>query len=243
VRVVHNVQKAEKMEDMGNRVPRIYTALDNKQVEYQSHMIEVEGMIKNHAFTILIDSRASHSYAYPRVVESLQLLRNKHGKSWLVHLATGTKRKVMELVKSCLVDMNGLSTRAELKILPLGSYECLIGMGWLDQHHTILDYHKNEFTCLDEEGNRRTIQGIPRVVIVREISSMQLKKCYRKGCQLFAAHLEEAPEDKVSKIKYHAVLKYFEDVFQEVPGLLPKIDIDFFCKLDAWRSSSIKRSL
>jgi hypothetical protein len=43
------------VEDMGKSVPRIYVALDNKQAEFQSHMIEVEGMINNHAFTILID--------------------------------------------------------------------------------------------------------------------------------------------------------------------------------------------
>jgi hypothetical protein len=76
------------MEDMGSRMPRIYVSLDNKQVEYQSHMIEVEGMINNHDFTILIDSRASHSYIDPRVVESLQLKRRKQGKYWLVQLAT-----------------------------------------------------------------------------------------------------------------------------------------------------------
>jgi hypothetical protein len=71
VRVVHNVQQDEIVEDMGRRVPRIYAALDNKQVEFQSHMIEVEGMINNHAFTILIDSGASHSYIDPKVVEIL----------------------------------------------------------------------------------------------------------------------------------------------------------------------------
>ena len=65
VRVVHNVQKAEKVEDMGSRIPRIYTALDNKQAEYQLRMIEVEGMINNHPFTILIDSGVSHSYIDP----------------------------------------------------------------------------------------------------------------------------------------------------------------------------------
>jgi hypothetical protein len=56
---------------------------------------------------------------------------------------------------------------------------------------------------------------------------MQLKKCYRKGCQLFASDMAEAPKDKVSSIEDHAVLKDFEDVFQEVPGLPPKRDIDF----------------
>jgi hypothetical protein len=71
------------------------------------------------------------------------------------------------MVKSCLVDMNGLNTRADLKILPLGSYDCLIGMDWLDQHHAMLDYHSKEFTCLDEEGNLRKAQGISRAVTIR----------------------------------------------------------------------------
>ena len=97
-------------------------------------------------------------------------------------MAIGTKRKVTELVKSCPVDMNGLRTKAELKILPLGSYDCLVGMDWLDQHHAILDCQNKAFTFLDEEGNWKIVQGIPRVVAIIEISKMQLNKCYRKCC-------------------------------------------------------------
>jgi hypothetical protein len=73
---------------MGSRIPRIYAALDNKQAEYQLHMIEVEGMINNQPFTILIDSGDSHSYIDPRVVENFQLSRSKHENSWLVQLET-----------------------------------------------------------------------------------------------------------------------------------------------------------
>jgi predicted aspartyl protease len=68
VRAIHNVQQAKTVEDMGKGVPRIYAALENKQAEYQSHMIEVEGMINNQTITILIDSGASHSYIDPRMV-------------------------------------------------------------------------------------------------------------------------------------------------------------------------------
>jgi hypothetical protein len=82
-------------------------------------MIEVEGMINNHAFTILIDLGVGHSYIDPKVVEILLLPRRKHGKSWLVQLATGAKGKFVELVKSCPVDMNGMSTKENLNILPL----------------------------------------------------------------------------------------------------------------------------
>jgi hypothetical protein len=103
-------------------------------------------------------------------------------------MATRSKRKVVELVKSCPVDMNGMSTRVELNMLPLGSYDFLIGMDWLEQHHAILDCRNKEFTFLGEEGNPRKVKRIPKVVTVKEISTMQLKKCYRKGCQIFPAH-------------------------------------------------------
>ena len=68
--------------------------------------------------------------------------------------------------------MNGMNTKENLNIFPLGSYDCLIGMDWLDQHHSLLDFHNKEFTFLDEEGNPRTVQGIPREVIAQEISTM-----------------------------------------------------------------------
>jgi hypothetical protein len=68
------------MEDIRKSVARIYEALDNKQEGFQSHMIEVEGIINNHSFTILIDSVASHIYIDPKVVEILQFPRSKHEK-------------------------------------------------------------------------------------------------------------------------------------------------------------------
>jgi hypothetical protein len=194
-------------------------------------MIEVEGMINNQTISILIDLGASHSYIDPKMMESFHFPRRKHGKYWLVQLATRAKRKFNEMVKSCLMEMNGLNTKADLNIFPLGSSECLIGMNWLDQNHAILECHNKAFTFLDEEGNLRKVQGIPRAVTIREISALQLKKCYRKGCQIFAAHMEETTKDKVPNLEDHAVLEDFEDVFKEVPGLPPKRDIDFSINL------------
>jgi hypothetical protein len=55
VKVVHNVQQDEMIEDMGKNVPRIYASLDNKEDEFQSHMIEVKGNINNQPISILID--------------------------------------------------------------------------------------------------------------------------------------------------------------------------------------------
>jgi hypothetical protein len=135
------------------------------------------------------------------------------------------------MVKSCLIDMNGLNNKVDLNILPLGSYDCLIGMDWLDQHHTLLDCQKKACTFLDEEGKPRKVQGIPMAVTIREISALQLKKCYRKGCEIIATHLAETPRDKVPNLEDYVLLEYFEDVFKEVPGLPPRRDIDLSINL------------
>jgi hypothetical protein len=76
--------------------------------------------------------------------------------------------------------MNGIKTKVDVNIIIIGSYVRLIGMDLLEKNHVVLDYYNNTITCLDEEGKQGKIQGIPRVVVVREISAMKLEKSFRK---------------------------------------------------------------
>jgi hypothetical protein len=107
----------------------------------------------------------------------------------------------------------------------------LFVMDWLEKHHAILECYKNTITCLDEEGKKGKVQDILRVVVIKEISSMQLKKNFRKRCHIFTTHMEEVSIVKVASIEDHPVLRYFEYVFEEILGLPPKRDIDLFIDL------------
>jgi hypothetical protein len=69
VRIVHNVHQFVTVEDMGINVPRIYSSMDKNKVEFQWHIIEVEGNINDQPISILIGSRSSHSYLDPKMVE------------------------------------------------------------------------------------------------------------------------------------------------------------------------------
>jgi hypothetical protein len=60
---------------------RIYVSLNNNQVEFQPRMIKVEGKINDQPITILTDSRASHSYIDPKLVEIFHFPRSKLEKS------------------------------------------------------------------------------------------------------------------------------------------------------------------
>jgi hypothetical protein len=186
---------------------RIYASLDVRQVEYQSNMIDVEGKIINQPIAILIDSGESHCYIDPKIVDRLYLEKSKLGKSSLVQLATRTKRRICEMVRGCSISLNGVNTSVDLNIIPLGSYGILIGMDWLEKCHVVIDCHRKTFTCLDGDGKQSTMKGVPRPISVREISTLQLKRCLRKGCQLYAVNVEELEKTNGARLEYVLVLQ------------------------------------
>jgi len=50
----------------------------------------------------------------------------------------------------------------------------------------MLKYFSKTFTYIAEDQVLRTIRGFPKPISVRQIYAMQLKKCLRKCCKLFA---------------------------------------------------------
>ena len=128
--------------------------------------------------------------------------------------------------------MNGLITYVDLNVLPLGTYDALIGMDWLEAHRVKLDCYNMNFECMSEEGNLVVVEGIPKVILVRWVLAMQLKKFCRKGFQLYAAQILEETRDETPRLEDYQVLQEFRDVFpNEILGFPPKRDIDFTIEL------------
>ena len=117
-------------------------------------MVEIEGKILNTSVSILIGPGAFRSYVAPKIIDICKLGKVKHDKPWLVKLATSTKRKFSEIVKECEVNLNGFLTKVNLKILPLGSYDVLIIMDWLEQHLVMLNCLHKPILCNDSLGNQ-----------------------------------------------------------------------------------------
>jgi hypothetical protein len=102
-------------------------------------VVEIERKINNTRIYVLIDPRATLSYITPRVVESNKLKKMKHAKSWLVQLATRTKRKVVDFILDFEFSLDGKNIKTNINILPLGSYDVIVRMDWLEKHKEILD--------------------------------------------------------------------------------------------------------
>jgi len=153
----------------------------------------------------------------------------------MVQRTTRTKTKVVNYVKDYEIFMNGFKTQVELNVLPLGSYDFLIGMDWLEKHRVVLNCFEKTFTCLNEEGETILVKGIPRKIFVRQISTLQMKRSVRKGCKVFVVYeMNEENWSKEHKLKLEniPILREFSDVFlEEIPGLPPKRELDFTIEL------------
>ena len=79
--------------ELARSMPRINAALENRQADYQTSMVEVEGMINHTPVTILTDPGASLSYIAPQIVEKCKLSVDKFENYWLVQLPLGLKEK------------------------------------------------------------------------------------------------------------------------------------------------------
>ena len=120
--------------------------------------------------------------------------------------------------------MNGLKTSADLNVIPLGSYDALIGMHWSNTHWPILDCYNKTYTCLYEEGNQETVKGIHILIYLRQVTRIDSRKCFTKGCHIYVTHLEESKENE-PQLPDYLVLQEFVDVFHEIPRMPPRKDI------------------
>ena len=84
-------------------------------------------------------------------------------------------------MESYLVDISGMTTTDSLNLLPLGAYDVLIKMDWLEAHKTKIDCDNKALECLVETSEKTILLGIKRTIMV--------KRCNKKGYALYIIHV------------------------------------------------------
>lgn len=141
---------------------------------------------------------------------------------------------ISSMVQSCQMQIGDMSTRNDLHITPLGSYDVVLGMDWLYAHSAKMDCRQKRVGCVDDDGISREIFRVKRLVSLHIISAMQLKRCMQKGCQLFAITISDREEDseREPSLDYFPISQEFVDVFpSELPGMPPPRAVDFHIDL------------
>ena len=116
-------------------------------------MVEVECKISKQFVPILIDPLSNNSCITSNLFEIFHLKISKHIKSWLLQLGTRAKKKIIEIVKGCPLDIKGINTFVDMNISPLRSDDVPIEMVLLDT-------------------NQRIVKCVPRPISTRKVTTL-----------------------------------------------------------------------
>jgi hypothetical protein len=206
---------------------RIHAAVNNRQAEHQSTVLEKTGTVADQTLSILIDSSATVSFISGAALKRIKVKDFEQDEFIFIEMASGAKQKVGGKVTGCALNLGEFFTRVNLYVMILGSYEVVIGMDWLESHEAILNCKTKRLSLVDDEGQRRVIVGRNQGVSLRFVSSLQLQKSMRKGCKLYAI-LALNEKGVVEGLEHLPVVKEFADVFPEdLPGMPPERELEF----------------
>ncbi|GJR01021.1 putative reverse transcriptase domain-containing protein [Tanacetum coccineum] len=173
-----------------------------------SNVITGTFLLKNHYASVLFNSGADRSFVLTTFNTLLDIILDTLDVSYAVELANGRIFKTNTVLRGCTLGLLGHPFNIDLMPVELGSFDVIIGMDWLANHHAVI-------VC-DEK-----IVRIPygdEVLIVQGDRSGKGKKS------------KKDIEDKSKEKRLEDVLTVWDflEVFPEdLPGLPPTQQVEF----------------
>ncbi|KAH0773587.1 hypothetical protein KY290_010724 [Solanum tuberosum] len=148
-----------------------------------------------------------------------------------VHVSTpvGESLVVDQILRSCLVSIQGCDTRVDLILLDMVDFDVILGIDWLSPYHAVLDCYAKTVTLAMLGISTLLWQGAYSHTPTWIISFMQARWLVASGCLAYLAYVRDVSRDD-SSVDSIPVVREFADVF---PTDLPlDRDIDFAIELE-----------
>ncbi|GKC39626.1 putative reverse transcriptase domain-containing protein, partial [Tanacetum coccineum] len=191
-------------------------------------------LLNNHYASMIFDSGADRSFVSTTFSALLDITLDTLDVSYAVELADERISKTNTILRGCTLGLLGHPFNIDLMPVELGSFDVIIGMDWLGNHHAVI-------VC-DEK-----IVRIPygdEVLIVQgdrdgkgEKSKLSITSCTKtqkyieRGCPIFLAQVtkkEIENESKEKRLEDVPTVRDFPKVFPEdLPGLPPTRQVEF----------------
>ncbi|GKC99030.1 putative reverse transcriptase domain-containing protein, partial [Tanacetum coccineum] len=191
-------------------------------------------LLNNHYASVLFDSGADQSVVSTTFSILLDILPDTLDVSYAVELADMQISKTNTVVRGCTLGLLGHPFNIDLILVELGSFDVIIGMDWLANHHAVIvcDEKIVRIPYGDEvlivQGDR---DGKGEKSKLSIISCTKTQKYIEKGCQIFLAQVTKKEiEDKSEEKRLEDVptIRDFMEVFPEdFPGLPPTRQVEF----------------
>ncbi|KAJ0901786.1 putative nucleotidyltransferase, Ribonuclease H [Helianthus annuus] len=181
--------------------------------------------------TVLFDSGADTSYISLKMSKLLKRTPTPLDTKHVVELANGKSVEAAQVVKGCSIVLAGQTFSIDLIPIVLGSFDVVIGMDWLSQHHAEILCKEKVIRIPRSSQEPLEVQGDKSGVVVGIISFLKAQKCLRKGHTAILALVTDASA-KEKKLEDIPVVRDFPQVFPEdLPGLPPHRQVEFQIEL------------
>ncbi|KAI3820706.1 hypothetical protein L1987_08254 [Smallanthus sonchifolius] len=153
--------------------------------------------------------------------------RSKLEKTFTVEVANGDSLTIDSVIHDCSLEFNGHTFPINLVPMPLGSFDIIIGMDWMSNHHA-------EVICFDKciqiplpSGETLRVFGEKPCKEHKLMSCTTTQKYLRKKYVAFLAHIVQK-DVKEKNIQDIPIIRDFPEVFpKDLSGLPPVRQVEF----------------
>ncbi|KAI3827878.1 hypothetical protein L1987_01966 [Smallanthus sonchifolius] len=184
-------------------------------------------LVNSQYASILFDTGAEKSFMSLNFEPLLAKTRSQLEKTFTVEIANGDSLTIESIIYDCSLELNEHTFPINLVPMPLGSFDIIIGMDWLSNHHV-------EVICFEKciriplpSGETLRVFGEKPCKGLKLMSCTTAQKYLRKKYVAFLAHIVQKDVKKKS-IQDIPIIRDFPEVFPEdLSGLPPVRQVEF----------------
>jgi hypothetical protein len=132
---------------------------DARMGSHGHRTIQFQGLIHGHAVVILVDSGSSSSFIAASVASKLPQLLQVPLKA-AVKIANGQLLHYTSAITDCQFSLGGYLFQPGLRVLPLDSYDIILGMDWLERYSPMQVHWQQRWFSIPYQGQTVVLQGI-----------------------------------------------------------------------------------
>nr|GEU94032.1 hypothetical protein [Tanacetum cinerariifolium] len=134
--------------------------LGGGDVNPDSNVVTGTFLLKNHYSYVLFDSGADWSFVSTNFRTLLDIIPDTLDVSYAIELADGRTSKTNTVLRGCTLGLLGHPFNIDLMPVELGSFDVIVGMDWLANHHAVIVFMEKKTEGKSEE---KPLEDVPTI--------------------------------------------------------------------------------
>ena len=194
--------------------------------------MRLHGWVQDREVLMLVDSGSSHSFICESLAEHLQGVEASKN-AMAVRVANGGVMHCNRELPACSWRTQGVTFHTDLKVLPLGCYDVILGIDWLSQHSPMNVHWKEKTMQFEYDGKQVHLAGAQAdTTQCQQLSGEDLERLLQRSGVARVIHLCVMASEGVKATELPVptavtdLLREFQHLFEEPRGLPPRRAFD-----------------